>query len=88
MDAWVIQVLREGYSIPWVSDPPVTSSPPLSSTYRPGSFKARLLVSVVSSLLRKGASERVSPPRVGFYSVPFLVTETGVRGGWFSIFHP
>ncbi len=70
---WVLDIIRKGYAIPFVQDPPLRRSLPESDTVR-DPIKRDLLNQEIESLLGKRAIEEVrdlSSP--GFYSRLFLV---------------
>ena len=74
MDPWVLQVLREGYRIPFLNNPPSVSLSPISLTaYQPGSEKYQVLVKEVKAMLAKDAIEAVVDPSAGFYNRLFAV---------------
>ena len=80
-DLWVLQVLREGYQIPFLRNPPALSPSPISLTaYQPGSEKFLVLVSEVQAMLEKEAVEVVSDHSAGFYNRLFAVQKAS--GGW------
>ena len=77
-EPWVVQVLREGYILPFHSHPPLSSTPIPLPSYSPSSIKRLALVAAVKDLLSKGAIEPASGP--GFYSRLFVTPK--VTGGW------
>ena len=72
MDAWVVEVLRVGYRIPFDRLPPLSERPLSLPAYSPQSIKGVALTQELQTLLRKGAVEPAlqSP---GFYSRLFLI---------------
>ena len=60
MNAWVVEVLREEYVIPFHSPPPLSQSPITLHSYSPQSIKGRALESEIQTLLQKGAIEPAS----------------------------
>ena len=79
MDAWVVEVLRVGYRIPFDRQPPLSERPLSLPAYYPQSIKGVALTQELQSLLRKGAVEP-APQSPGFYSHLFLVQKTS--GSW------
>ena len=79
MDPWVVEVLREGYLIPFLSEPPLAAEPRMMPSYTPSSVKGRALEEEILSLEQKGALE-IAPPTPGYYSRVFVVTKA--TGGW------
>ena len=78
-EPWVIQVLKVGYLIPFISPPPLSSVPIPLPSYTPGSVRGLALAAAVDDLLAKGAIEP-APPDPGFYSRLFVTPK--VTGGW------
>ena len=76
---WVVEVLKEGYSIPLLSRPPLASKPVFLPAYSSDSVRGVALGREVQALIEKGAIEPVSPDP-GFYSRLFLVPKSS--GGW------
>ena len=72
-EPWVVEVLREGYAIPFRMPPPLSSTPIILDSYSPQSVKGRALDEEIQTLLRKGAVEP-EPPTLGFFSRMFVVT--------------
>ena len=66
MDAWVLEVLREGYRIPFLAPPPLSETPVMIPSYRESSMRGRALSGEISSLLDKGAVE-LAPTSPGFF---------------------
>lgn len=79
-DLWVLEVLREGYQIPFLRVPPLSSVPISLTAYTPSSDKFRALQSEVASMLEKQAIEVVKEDFTGFYNRLFVVTKA--TGGW------
>ena len=78
-DAWVVEVLLEGYVVPFISVPPLSQTPIALHSYSPQSVKGRALESEIRAFLQKGAVELVSPTP-GYYNRMFVVTKAS--GGW------
>ena len=78
MDPWVVEVLREGYRIPFLRPPPLSAEPIPMSSYAPTSIKGAALEEVTLALIAKGAVELASLPSPGFYSRLFVVWKTSV----------
>ena len=75
-EPWVVEVLREGYAIPFRMPP----TPIILDSYSPQSVKGRALDEEIQALRRKGAVEP-APPTPGFFSHMLVVTKaTGVGG--------
>ena len=74
-DPWVLNIVQNGYSIPFLEKPPLTSIPIDFASAHPA------LPEAINRLLEKGAVERVSNPNTpGFYSRLFLVPKKD--GAW------
>ena len=80
MDPWVVEVLREGYRIPFLRSPPLSDVPIPMPSYNPLSTKRVALGEVIQALIAKGAVELAPLPSSGFYSRLFLVWKTS--GSW------
>ena len=78
----MVQLLREGYILPFHSHPPQSSTPIPLLNYSLSSIRGLALVAAVKDLISKGAIEPASPSP-GFYS-RFFVTPK-VTGGWQSV---
>ena len=78
-DAWVVQVLRYGYRVPFRSRPPLSRVQIPLPSYSPNSIRGLALSDAVSALVEKEAIEIV-PPSPGFYSRLFVTPK--VTGGW------
>ena len=74
-----MEVLREGYAIPFRILPPLSPTPIILNSYSPQSVKGRALDEEIQALRRKGAVEP-APPTPGFFSRMFVVTKA--TGGW------
>ena len=79
MDAWVVEVLRVGYQIPFDRQPPLSERPLSLPAYSPQSIKGVALTQELQNLLHKGAVEPASQSP-GFYSRLFLVQKAS--GSW------
>lgn len=71
-EEWVLQVLREGYKIPFHSSPPLSDVLLHLVSYSADSERGKALESEVTALLDKCAVEE-APPTPGFYSRLFVV---------------
>ena len=80
MDPWVVEVLREGYNIPFRRAPTLSREPIPFSAYCPNSIRGKALVQEVESLLQKGAIELAPLPSLGYYSRLFVVMKAS--GSW------
>ena len=78
-NAWVVQVLRFGYQVPFLSRPPLSSVPLPLPSYSPSSICGLALADAVSDLMAKEAIEP-APPTPGYYSRLFVTPK--VTGGW------
>ena len=76
---WVVEVLRVGYRIPFVTPPPLSTHPVAFHSYFHSSVKAQALEEELSALLSKGAVEP-APTSPGFYSRMFVVQKAS--GAW------
>ena len=79
MDAWVVEVLRVGYRIPFDRQPPLSERLLSLPAYSPQSIKGVALTQELQHLLQKGAVEP-APQSPGFYSRLFLVQKAS--GSW------
>ena len=77
-EAWVVEVLREGYVVPFHT-PPLSQTPISLHYYSPQSIRVRALKSEIQALLQNGPIEPASPIS-GYYSRIFMVTKASV--GW------
>ena len=73
-----MEVLREGYAIPFRMPPPLSPTPIILDSYSPRSVKGRALDEEIQALHRKGAVEP-APPTPGFFSRRFVVTKADHR---------
>ena len=71
---WVVDVLREGYVIPFAVVPPLSDTPIILDSYSPHSIKGRALEEEIQALRSKGLMESASPSP-GYYSCMFVVTK-------------
>ena len=72
-----VQVLREGYILPFHSRPPLSSTPIPLPSCSPSSIKGFALVTAVKDLLSKGAIELASAGP-GFYSRLFITPKVNL----------
>ena len=82
-DRWVTDVIRSGYELTFVGQPPL-SQPIALPSYEPGSERAIALDDAVRQMIAKGAAELVEPAEYlssGFYSRLFVVPKPG-EGNW------
>ena len=75
-----MEVLRYGYRIPLLCDPPLSKSPISMPSYHPSSTKGVALREVTQALVAKCAVELAPLPSLGFYSRLFVVWKTS--GSW------
>ena len=75
-----MEVLRFGYRIPFLCDPPLSKGPISIPSYHPLSTKGVVLGEVTQALIAKGAVELAPLPSLGFYSRLFVVWKTS--GSW------
>ena len=75
-----MEVLKEGYRIPFIAEPPLSPHPIPFNSYGPSSIKGQALEREIASLLRMEAVERVPSPGPGFYSRLFVVLKAS--GSW------
>ena len=71
-DPWVVDVLWEGYHLPFLSVPPLSSESIPMPSYSPTFVKGKALEEVTHSLVEKGGME-LAPLPSGFYSRLFVV---------------
>ena len=76
-----MEVLREGYRIPFLRPPPLSVEP--MPWYAPTSIKGAALKEVTLALIAKGAVELAALPSLGFYSRLFVVWKT--LGSWLPV---
>ena len=79
-EPWVVEVLRFGYRLPFLSAPPLSGAPLPMPSYSPTSIKGAALEEVTLALVAKGAVELAPLPSPGFYSRLFVVWKTS--GSW------
>ena len=79
MDAWVVEVLRVGYRIPFDRQPPLSERPLSLPAYSPQSIKGVALTQEPQNLLQNGVVEP-APQSPSFYSRLFLVQKAS--GSW------
>ena len=87
MDAWVVEVLRVGYRIPFDRLPPLSERPLSLPAYSPQSIRGVALTQELQNLLRKGAVEPAPQSRV-FTAVYSLSRRLRGRGAPSSICRP
>ena len=75
----MVQVLREGYQIPFLTPPPLSSVPILLPSYSPSSIRGKALTLEVLALREKGAIE-LAPSSPGYYSRVFVAMKAS--GAW------
>ena len=80
MEPWVVEVLRYGYRIPFLCDPPLSKVPISMPSYHPLSTKAVALGEATRAHIAKSAVELAPLPSLGFYSRLFVVWKTS--GSW------
>ena len=76
----MVEVLRVGYCLPFLSTPPLSTAPIPMPSYSPTSIKGTALEEVTLGLVVKGAVELAPLPSPGFYSRLFVVWKT--LGSW------
>ena len=82
VDAWVVEVLREGYRILFSRRPPLSDQPLPMPSYTPSSIRGKALEQEFQDLLHKQAIEQ-APQTPGFYSRLFVVQKDS--GAWHPI---
>ena len=75
-----MEVLRYGYCIPFLCNPPLTKVPISLPSYHPSSTKGVALGEATRALVAKSAVELAALPSLGFYSRLFVVWKTS--GSW------
>ena len=75
-----MEVLRYGYRIPFLCDPPLSRAPISLPSYHPSSIKGVALRDCSQALVAKSAVELAPLPSLGFYSRLFVVWKTS--GSW------
>ncbi|XP_066963153.1 uncharacterized protein [Macrobrachium rosenbergii] len=84
VEPWVIEVLREGYSIPFNSKPPLALAPINLTAYSIGSQRFLALSKEVTSLLKKMGYRSCERRELeGFYNSFFIIPKSS--GGWRSV---
>ena len=78
-EPWVVEVLRWGYQVPFVSDPPLSAVAIPLLSYSPSSIKGKALQGEIEALIAKGAV-KLAPSSPGFYSRLFVVRKAA--GSW------
>ena len=76
----MVEVLRVGYCLPFLSPPPLSSAPLPMPSYSPTSIIGAALEEVTLGLVVRGAVELAPLPSPGFYSRLFVVWKTS--GSW------
>ena len=74
-----MEVLRLGYRVPFMSDPPLSVVPIPLPSYSPSSIKGKALQRGKETLIAKGAV-KLAPLSPGFYSHLFMVQKAS--GSW------
>ena len=88
-EPWVVEVLREGYRIPFLGHPPLSPVPIPMPSYNPLSTKGVALEEVTLDLVTKGAVELAPLPSPGFYSPSVCrVEDLGVVASSHRPLHP
>ena len=82
-EPWVVEVLRVGYCLPFLSTTPLSNAPLPMPSYSPTSIKGAALEEVTLDLVAKGAVELAPLPSPGFYSRLFVVWKTS--GSWLPV---
>ena len=72
----MVEVLRVGYCLPFLSTPPLSNAPLPMPSYSPTSIKGAALEEVTLGLVAKGAVELAPLPSPSFYSRLFVVWKT------------
>ena len=72
----VVEVLRYGYRIPFLCDPPLSKAPISLPSYHPSSTKGVALRDCTQALVAKSAVELAPLPSLSFYSRLFVVWKT------------
>ena len=79
-EPWVVEVLQNGYQIPFKTQPPTSENPIEFPSYLGNQEKLKALNKEVQEMLQKGAIEPVEHPDSGFYNRLFLVKKAS--GNW------
>ena len=77
-DPWVVEVLWEGYYIPFWNALTLSREPIPFTAYCPNTIRGKALTQEVESLLQKGAIELAPLPSLGYYSRLFVVMKASV----------
>ena len=80
MDPWVLEVVKEGYQVPFHHHPPLSPVPLDFPSYRGNPEKFLALQEEVNQLIQKAAIEEVTDNSPGFYNRLFLVLKAS--GKW------
>ena len=75
-----MEVLREGYRIPFRKTPTLSGEPIPYTAYCPHTIRGKALAQEAESLLQKGAIELAPLPSLGYYSRFFVVMKAS--GSW------
>ena len=75
----MVSVLRDGYKVPFRSQPPLSPVPIFLPSYSPSSPRGVALALEIQALLDKGALE-LAPPSPGYYSRVFVAMKAS--GAW------
>ena len=68
-----MEVLKLGYRVPFLSEPPLAAEPIPFPSYSPTSIRGKALEKEVQSLVEKGRVDLAPLPSPGFYSRVFVV---------------
>ena len=79
-EPWVVEVLRVGYCLPFLSTPPLSNVPIPIPSSSPTSIKGAALEEVTLGFIAKGAVVLAPLTSPGFYSRLFIVWKTS--GSW------
>ena len=80
VDGWMVNVLKDGYRIPFLEVPLLSEAPIPFESYLKGSERFHALDLEVENMVKKGAIEEVTTAGWGFYSRIFVVPKAS--GGW------
>ena len=72
-DPWMVEVLRWGYRVLFLSAPPLSVEPIPLPLYGPNSIRGQALDKEGQSLVQKGAVELAPLPSLSFYSQLLVV---------------
>ena len=81
-DRLVVEFVRFGYRVPFLSAPPLSDVPIPLPSYSPSSIRGLALNTAIVDLHEKGAIE-LAPPSPGYYSRLFVTPK--VTGGWLPV---